>query len=112
MGSDFSNLFARTLTTYNFTHWKDHKETRINTEMLKQLNVINLGKFEFEPSGKLIKPSPLYESSCLKIILGVVFCRMQDEELMLILNSTLQSFLLNYEKLPIYVLKACLLFLK
>ena len=31
---DYSNLFARTLTVYNFTHWKEMKGTRINTEML------------------------------------------------------------------------------
>jgi len=42
---DFSNLFARTLTVYNFTHWKEHKETRINTDMLAQLLLVNFKKF-------------------------------------------------------------------
>ena len=38
---DYGNLFARTMTIYNFTHWKDQKEQRVNTEMLNLLNQAN-----------------------------------------------------------------------
>ena len=45
---DFSDLFARTLTIYNTTFYKDKKDQRINTDMLEQLNDVDFQKWHLD----------------------------------------------------------------
>ena len=113
--SDFSNLFARTLTVYNTTHWKDWKETRINTHMLKRLQEINLHKFHLGPD-LVLENDQLMEQLrlvCFRTLFAIIFCRMKgDEALTEMFEQAVKIFTANFEKLPVSVLKACALFLR
>ena len=78
---DFSNLFARTLTVYNSTHWRDCKEVRINLDMLdlQTLQELNFKKFQIKDDVVEQEKQDEFKLSCVKMLLSIIFSRSKSE---------------------------------
>ena len=106
---DFSDLFARTLTIYNTTFYKDKKDQRINTDMLEQLNDVDFQKWHLDKDQKLTDAplSPHFELSLSKVLLALIVSRQLDDKVIQIFKKNLLIFNANYVGIPVFLLKAC-----
>ena len=108
--NDFSDLIARTLTV---NHWTSHlKGSKFDTNMVKQLYELNLSKFELD-QGELVNTEvkDLFRTTCLKVLFAIIMAYEKDDVLLQIFEQTITSYLTNFQRIPIMVIKAALLFL-
>jgi hypothetical protein len=98
---DYGNLFARTMTIYNFTHWKDMKEQRVNTDMLQILNRANF---------KRQRGREEVLRDCEKVLMSLIISRQIDEKTKEIFRETFGHYKAIVSMIPAFLVKACFLF--